>query len=452
MMSAPQSSHPTNLNPVIAIIGKPNVGKSTLFNRIIQERQSITTDEPGTTRDRLYAHSEWLTRPFLIVDTGGLTAKTGTFRQQITEQAKIAIAEADIIIFLVSARVVADENDLFIQKLLQKSKKPILLVVNKVDLPSTTIEVYEYLKYGFGEPLLISAEHGRGISQLLDEIVQQIKNLDYKTDEQHKLPLIVVAGRPNVGKSSIMNQLLKRNRSAVSAIKGTTTDAVMHPYAMQGRQYLLIDTAGISKTGHIKLNLERYSILKTQLMVERAHIILLVLDLSQELSNLDAKIAGLAFQANKPVIVISNKLDLWIKNHDVSSNYQSELVAKIRQRFKFLSNCQIGFFSALTGKNIYKIQEMILLVETQLERRIKPHTLNSVIAEIQLMNPPSHHQGGRLKIYFAQQIEAVTITFILFVNNPNFMHFSYLRYIKNQLRRIFGFEFVPINIIVRSKR
>ncbi|AOG60213.1 GTP-binding protein EngA [Spiroplasma helicoides] len=431
---------------VVAIVGRPNVGKSTLFNRIIKEKKAIVEDKPGVTRDRMYGKAEWLTRNFIIVDTGGITIQDTEFSAQIRMQAEIAMQEADVIIFTLDFREGITIEDEAVAKILYKTNKPVILVANKYDKKEKFDESYAFMSLGFGEPFLISSSHGIGIGDLLDKILEQLpKFAENNLDEETKLAIV---GRPNVGKSSLVNALVNEERMIVSDIAGTTIDSVDTKIKVDGKNYVIIDTAGMRKKGRIYETVEKYSYLRSMTSINKADIVLLMLDASVSISDQDTNIGGFAFEENKPIIIVGNKWDLVSKDSNTIKKKEEE----IKAYFKYLSYASIIFISAKEKKRINKIFDLVELVKTNIKKRIRTSILNEIFNRAQLINPAPNHNGGRLKIYYASQVEAYLPTFVLFVNNPSYVHFSYKRFLENQIRAQFDFSGVPISIIFRERK
>ncbi|ATQ35359.1 ribosome biogenesis GTPase Der [Mesoplasma entomophilum] len=431
---------------IVAIVGRPNVGKSSLFNRIIREKKSIVEDTPGVTRDRIYGTAEWLTREFIVIDTGGITLEDQPFAKEIKVQAEIAMEEADVIVFLLNHQEGLSDEDKMIAKILYKTKKPIVLAVNKYDKKTSNFDQYEYMSLGFGEPILISATHGIGTGDLLDDIIHQMpSNDEINKDNRTRVSII---GRPNVGKSSLVNSLIGEERMIVSDIPGTTLDAVDSVVKVNNIEYTLIDTAGIRKKSKIFQNVEKYSYLRSLTTINGSDVVLLMLDASVPISDLDTNIGGLAFEERKPIIIIANKWDL-------VENKEKEILKKedeIRAYFKYLAYAKILFVSAHDKTRITKIFTAVEDIRTALDKKIKTSVFNEVLNKAQLINPAPNFNGGRLKIYYGAQVEAYLPTFVLFVNNPDYVHFSYKRFLENQIRLQFGFEGVPMSIIFRERK
>ncbi|AEM68776.1 ribosome biogenesis GTPase Der [Mycoplasma putrefaciens] len=431
---------------IVAIVGRPNVGKSSLFNRIIKEKKSIVEDKPGVTRDRIYANAEWLTREFIVIDTGGITLKETEFAKEIKIQAEIALQEADVIIFVLDSQQGVTNEDKIVAKMLYKTKKPVIVVANKYDKKQTGIESYEYLSLGFGQAIMISSTHGIGIGDLLDKVVNLMpKN---QITNQDQITKIAIIGKPNVGKSSLINSLVGQERMIVSDLAGTTLDAVDTKFKYHQKDYLLIDTAGIRKKAKVYQGIEKYSYLRSLTTINNSDIVLLMIDASSPITDQDTNIGGLAFEEKKPIIIVANKWDL-VKNK------QEEIVKKeeeIRSYFKYLQYAKIIFISALDKTRIHKIMDAVEEIKQSLTTKIKTHVFNEILNRAQLINPAPEHNGGRLKIYYANQVDAYLPTFVLFVNNPNYLHFSYKRFLENQIRLQFEFEGVPINLIFRERK
>lgn len=425
----------------IAIVGKPNVGKSTLFNRIIKRNLSITDDESGVTRDRIYGTGTWLTKSFQIVDTGGLQVKDFVFKKAIEYQVKYAIKEANTIIFMVSSKDGLDSNDEYVAKILKKAtNKKIILVVNK----SESIKDYDnYYHFGFGKPFFISSSHGMGIGDLLDEITVN-DNYQEKIEETFKFCII---GRPNVGKSSLVNTILNDERIIVSDVEGTTRDSIDSYFKKDGESYTIIDTAGIKRKGKIKSNVEKFSYLRAKKAIARAQLAVLILDAYEDFSEIDEIIGGLIFSANIPSIIAINKWDKITKSNTTMNEY----IRKVRTKFKFLSWSPIVFVSALENKRINTLFQSIKEIREGLKKTIPSSSLNEVIHKSQMMSNTPKHSGGVLKITHATQVKGQIPTFILFCNNPDYLHFTYARYIENKIREAFGFDNIPITIYYKSK-
>ncbi len=433
------------IDGTVAIVGRPNVGKSTVFNRMLQERVSIVEDTPGVTRDRIYGDCQWLSKTYRLIDTGGIQIEDVPFQKEINAQVEIAIEEADVIIFLTDGRSGLTGDDEYISRLLRKSKKPVILAVNKIDDISKIDDIYEYYQLGIGDPIAISGVHGIGIGDLLDKVVELMP--EKQIDEYEGKIRFAVIGRPNVGKSSLTNAFLKQDRVIVSDIEGTTRDAIDTAFNANGKDYVVIDTAGIRKRGKIYENVEKYSVLRAKSAIERSDLALVLLDGSTGIIEQDKHVAGLAHEAKKGVIIVYNKWDLVDKDDKTMSNITKE----IRKQFVYLDYAPIAFVSAKQAKRIDTLLPLIDQVYENLNRRIRTNVLNEVILDAQLANPAKPHNGKKLKIYYASQVSTAPCTIVLFVNDPELMHFSYERYIENSLREAFDFTGVPIQIICRKK-
>lgn len=429
----------------VAIVGRPNVGKSTIFNRLIGERKSIVDDTPGVTRDRIYGTVEWLTQSFHIIDTGGIQIEDQPFSEEINIQVDIAIEEADVIIFITSAKEGVMTDDMAIARKLQKSNKPVVLAVNKADNQELQMAVYEFYSLGLGDPMTISGAHGIGLGDLLDKVIELMPKKELKPYEG--ITSFCVIGRPNVGKSSLVNAILKEDRVIVSNIEGTTRDAIDTPFKVDDKEYMIIDTAGIRKRGKIYENIEKYSILRAMNAIERSNVVLFVIDGELGIREQDKHVAGLAHEAGKGVIIVYNKWDTVDKDEKTMNAIEKE----IRAQFVYLDYAPIAFTSALTHSKVNKLIPLIDEVHDSCCMRIMTNVLNDVILDAQMMNPPKPHLGKQLKIYYASQVSVEPPTIVLFVNDPELLHFSYSRYIENKLREAFGFVGTPIRIIARKK-
>ncbi|NLI91745.1 MAG: ribosome biogenesis GTPase Der [Peptococcaceae bacterium] len=435
--------------PVVAIVGRPNVGKSTLFNRVVGGLVAIVENTPGVTRDRLYFDAEWLGRKFTLIDTGGIEFKDETtpLSTMMKQQAEIAVDEADVVLFLVDAKAKVTPDDEQIAKYLRKSGKPILLVANKVEnFTNFEVEAHEYLTLGFGDAIPVSAVHGMNIGDMLDTV---ISNLPENEDEDYDPDVVKIAviGRPNVGKSSIVNMLLGEERVIVSDIPGTTRDAIDTPFTYEDRNYVLIDTAGIRRKKKIAEVTENYSVIRSFRAVDRADVVLMVIDAVEGVTDQDKRIVGYAHEQGKGLILIINKWDLITKDDKTLNKYEKE----IREELAFVGYAPTQFVSAKTGQRINKIMDLVEFVAEQTSRRVLTSTLNSQLREWVHLNPPPSDKGKRLKILYATQQGVQPPTFIFFVNDPELVHFSYRRYLENQLRKNFGFEGSPIHIIMRKR-
>ena len=434
--------------PTVAIIGKPNVGKSTFFNYIVGSRISIVEDTPGVTRDRVYAETNWRGREFTVIDTAGIEPESeDIIISQMREQAKIAIEIADVIIFLTDVKQGVTAADQEIALMLKKSKKPVVLVCNKADnMSRDKNEIYEFYNLGIGEPYPISAANALGIGDVLDAIFEKLPEKKAGEDEDDRIRVAVI-GKPNVGKSSLINKILGQNRTIVSSIAGTTRDAIDTEYQNQYGKYVLIDTAGIRRKSKVKESIEKFSIMRTLLAIERADVCLMMIDANEGVTDQDAKIAGEAHEAGKGVIIVVNKWDEYEKETGTLEKYKKEVYNKL----SYLSYAPIIFISAKTGQRVDKLFTMINNVAEQNSMRISTSVLNQVINEaIALVQPPTD-KGRRLKILYATQVSTKPPTFVIFVNNKELFHFSYERYLVNQIRKEFGLVGTPIRIISREK-
>ena len=430
---------------VVAIVGRANVGKSTIFNRMVGERISIVEDVAGVTRDRIYAKASWLTKEFSVIDTGGIELENASFTTQIKMQAEIAIEEADVIVFVVNGREGITKEDEYVARLLQKSRKPIILVVNKIDDNQFRDYIYEFYALGVGDPIPVSGSHGIGIGDLLDQIINQLDLQDEETNEDEISFSII--GRPNVGKSSLTNAILGEERVIVSNIEGTTRDAIDTPFVKDGQKYRVVDTAGMRKKGKVYENIEKYSILRALTSIEKSDVILVVIDGETGIREQDKHVAGYAHEEGKGVVIVYNKWDLVDKDEKTMQKKQKE----IYEQFKYLDYARIVFTSAKTGQRVDQIFPLIQESYENSRKRVQTSVLNDVLVDAQLMNPTTTFNGGRLKIFYANQVAVCPPTFVLFSNDPQYLHFSYKRYLENRLREAFGFEGTPIHIICRKR-
>lgn len=431
--------------PLVAIVGRPNVGKSTFFNRIVGQRISIVEDTPGVTRDRLYADAEWCGHSFTLIDTGGLEIKSeDVMWSHIRAQAQIAVETADVIVFMLDGKTGLTHEDYEVAAYLRKSRKPILLVVNKLDNNEQHL-LYDFYELGLGEPIGISAGQAKGLGDVLDEIVKLTGK--YETEEKEEALKIAVVGKPNAGKSSLVNKLLGYDRVIVSDIAGTTRDAIDTRIKIGDKEYILIDTAGIRRKRSVEEDLEQYSVMRSLGAVRRADVCLIVIDSSEELSEQDVKIAGYAHEQGKPSVVVMNKWDVVEKDTYTIEKYNR----KLKEELKFMDYFIPTYVSAKTGK---RVDNLIKLAERAYEnasRRVSTGLLNDVLREAILTNEPPSKNGKRLKIYYVTEVSANPPTFVIFVNDDTLMHFSYRRYLENALRRSFDFEGTPIRLIIRNK-
>ncbi|NBI30455.1 ribosome biogenesis GTPase Der [Chengkuizengella marina] len=432
--------------PIVAIVGRPNVGKSTIFNRIVGERVAIVEDKPGITRDRIFANAEWLDKQFSVIDTGGIEISEDEITQSIKAQAELAIEEADVIIFMVDVKSGITPSDSEVANLLFRSKKPVVLAVNKVDNLERENEIYEFYSLGFGDPFPISGSHGLGIGDLLDKVVDSFPDQDEKEYEEDVIKVSLI-GRPNVGKSSMVNAILGEKRVIVSNQAGTTRDAIDTPFEKDGQKYVFIDTAGMRKRGKVYETTEKYSVMRAMRAIERSDVVLIVINAEEGIIEQDKHIAGYADEAGKAAILLVNKWDAVEK----SDKTLQEFTTKIREQFQFMSYAPILFVSAKTQQRLHKLMPMVDFVADQHALRIPTHALNDVISDAVAMNQPPIDKGKRLRINYATQVSIKPPKFVLFVNDPALMHFSYKRYIENRIRASFNFEGTPIQIFLRRK-
>ncbi|MBE6134374.1 MAG: ribosome biogenesis GTPase Der [Erysipelotrichaceae bacterium] len=431
---------------LVAIVGSPNVGKSTVFNRIIGERHAIVDDEAGITRDRLYGNAEWMGHKFALVDTGGIETANRPFQEQIRMQATLAIDEADIIVFLCDGRVGVTRDDMLVAKMLRKINKPIILAINKIDEGTHISDINEFYSLGLGEPMAVSGAHGIGIGDLLNKIVSYVKEDTEELDEG--VVTFSLVGRPNVGKSSLVNAILNQDRVIVSDISGTTRDSIDTPFVREGKKYNVIDTAGLKKRGKIYESIDKFSAIRALKAIERSEIVLLVIDGKEGITDQDKHVISYATDLHKAIIIVVNKWDIVDKNTNTMSDYTKI----IREEYKFLRYAPVVFVSALKKQRIDTLFEMLDLVHNAYYTRIKTSLLNDLLQDAQILNQTPDFNGGRLKIYYGNQVTVGPPTIVLFVNNPEFMHFSYERYIENRLRETFNFEGTPIKIILRERK
>ncbi|EAD5654717.1 ribosome biogenesis GTPase Der [Listeria monocytogenes] len=433
--------------PVVAIVGRPNVGKSTIFNRIVGERVSIVEDVPGVTRDRIYNSAEWLGKEFNIIDTGGIDLSDEPFLEQIRAQAEIAIDEADVIIFITNGREGVTDADEQVAKILYRSNKPIVLAINKVDNPEMRDQIYDFYSLGFGEPYPISGSHGLGLGDMLDAV-----RAHFPKEEEEEYPEDTVKfsliGRPNVGKSSILNALLGEDRVIVSDIAGTTRDAIDTTYTFDGQDYVMIDTAGMRKRGKVYESTEKYSVLRAMRAIERSDVVLVVINAEEGIREQDKRIAGYAHDAGRAIIIVVNKWDA-INKDEKTINVWTE---DIREQFQFLSYAPIVFVSAKTKQRLNNLFPLINQVSDNHSLRVQSSMLNDVISDAVAMNPSPMDKGKRLKIFYTTQVAVKPPTFVVFVNDPELMHFSYERFLENRIREAFPFEGTPIRVIARKRK
>ncbi|MEG0823296.1 MAG: ribosome biogenesis GTPase Der [Erysipelotrichaceae bacterium] len=433
------------INGIVAIVGRPNVGKSTIFNRIIGERKSIVEDTPGVTRDRIYGKAEWLTKEFRVIDTGGIQLENQAFKKEIEMQVEIAIEEADTILFLVNGKEGLSKDDEYIARMLYKCNKEIILAVNKIDDFSKLDALYEFYSLGLGDPIAVSGEHGIGTGDMLDAIVNSFKKDSF--NEYNGMTKFAVIGRPNVGKSSLVNAILKQDRVIVSNVEGTTRDAIDTPFIREDKEYVVIDTAGIRKRGKVFESIEKYSVLRAMSAIERSDVVLFLIDGESGIREQDKHVAGYAHEAGKGVIIVYNKWDTVEKDETTMAKVEKT----IREQFLYLAYAPIAFVSALNKQRIQTLLPLIDRVHDNSALRIATNVLNEVILDAQLMTPPPMVSGKRLRIYYASQVSTCPPTFILFVNDPELLHFSYKRFIENRLRESFGFEGTTLRIMARER-
>ncbi len=435
------------MRPIVAIVGRPNVGKSTLFNKLVGRRVSIVEDTPGVTRDRIYAEVEWLNKYFTVIDTGGIEPKSDEIiLSKMRQQAELAMETAHVILFVVDGKNGLTPQDREIAVMLRKTKKPLLLVVNKVDNRDLPADFYDFYELGLGEPLPISGVNGLGIGDLLDEVVAYFpENLDMEYSDD--VTKVAIVGKPNAGKSSILNRLLGEERVIVSPIAGTTRDAIDTYKEIAGKKYLFIDTAGVRRKSKIDENIEKYSVIRSYTAIERADVVLMVIDANEGISEQDSKIAGMAHDEGKCIVVVVNKWDLLEKDNDSIKNYTKQ----IRDELPFMMYAPIIFISTLTGQRFGQIKEKIDYVVEQASKRVPTGLLNDVIGEAVMLNQPPSDKGKRLKVYYATQVGVKPPTFTIFVNSLELFHFSYQRYLENKIRENFGFEGTPLVVKRREK-
>jgi len=435
--------------PIVAIVGRPNVGKSTLFNVLAGDRISIVKDTPGVTRDRIYAECTWLNHQFTLIDTGGIEPDSkDIILSQMREQAQIAIDTADVIMFLTDVRQGLVDADSKVADMLRRSNKPVVLVVNKVDAYQKMLpDVYEFYNLGIGDPIAVSAASRLGIGDLLDAVVSHFKPGTDEVQEDER-PRIAVVGKPNVGKSSIINKLLGENRVIVSDIAGTTRDAIDTTIKRNGKEYVLIDTAGLRRKNKIKEELERYSIIRTVAAVERADVVVLVIDATEGITDQDSKIAGIAHERGKGIIIAVNKWDAVPNKDDKTVNKFS---AKIRETLAFMPYAEILYVSAETGQRLPKLFEYIDVVLENQNLRVSTGVLNEIMMEAVAMQQPPSDKGKRLKLFYMTQVAVKPPTFVIFVNDKELMHFSYTRYLENQIRNAFGFRGTSLKFLIRER-
>lgn len=434
--------------PIVAVIGRPNVGKSTLFNRLTKTKTSIVDDTPGVTRDRIYGDVEWLNHKFTLIDTGGIEPDSNDIiLSQMRRQAEAAIEAADVIIFLVDVKTGLTDADTHVANMLRRSHKPVVLAVNKVDdMNSQMLGVYEFYNLGLGEPIPVSSGQALNFGDMLDQVVKYFPAQENEQEDDDKIRVAII-GKPNVGKSSLVNKIVGEERVIVSNIAGTTRDSVDTEVTIDGQDYVLIDTAGIRRKSKIKESIEKYSIIRTIAAIERADIVLILIDAEEGITDQDTKIAGMAHEAGKGCIVVVNKWDAIEKNDKTMNAYLKD----ITNQLAYMQYAPCMFISALTGQRIPKMFEMIHAIAQTQTQRISTGLLNDVLYEAMAMNQPPSDKGKPLKIFYMTQVSVKPPTFVLFVNDKELMHFSYQRYIENQMREAFGFKGTPLRFIVREK-
>lgn len=432
--------------PVVALVGRPNVGKSTIFNRIIKSRIAIVEDKPGVTRDRIYSKAEWMGHEFILIDTGGITLDSGEIEEQIKAQAEIAIDEADVIVMLGDVTNHLTNMDETIAKMLYRTKKPVILAINKADNPEQRTDIYDFYSLGFGDPIPVSGTHGTGVGDLLDAIVSKFGD-KANQHEDDKIRFSVI-GRPNVGKSSLVNAILGEERVIVADMEGTTRDAIDTSFKRDNKEYTIVDTAGIRRRGKVYEKTEKYSVLRAVSAIENSDITLLVLDASTGIREQDKHVAGYAHDAGRGVIIVVNKWDLPEKNSTSVKDFEKV----IRQEFQYLDYAPIIFVSAKTGQRVPEIIKLVDEVHDNQNRRIKSSVLNDLLLEATRITPTPLVNGKRLRIYYMTQVSANPPTFVVFVNDPELLHFSYKRFLINQLRQNFDFKGTPIKILARKRK
>ena len=436
------------MKPIVAVVGRPNVGKSTLFNKLAGKRVSIVKDTPGVTRDRIYADAEWLNHTFRIVDTGGIEPKTDdVLLKYMRSQAELAIDTADVIIFVTDAKAGLTDADAEVGNMLRKSHKPVVVAVNKLDNMVDITPIYEFYELGLGDPMPISAEQGQGIGDLLDEVVKLFPEDAEASEDEEELLKVAVIGKPNAGKSSLINRLLGEERVIVSDIAGTTRDAIDTQVEYEGKKYIFIDTAGIRRQSRVNEDIERYSVIRAVSSVERCDVAVIMIDAAAGITEQDAKIAGLAHDNGKAAVVAVNKWDAVEKDDKTIYRFQEQ----VDQVLSFMPYAQKLFISAKTGQRVNKLFEAVEMVAANHAKRVPTGVLNDVLYEAMAVNQPPSDKGRRLKIYYMTQVGVKPPTFVIFVNDKELMHYSYTRYIENRLRENFGFEGTPLKFIIRER-
>lgn len=432
--------------PIVAVVGRPNVGKSTFFNKMAGRRVSIVDDMPGVTRDRVYVDVEWCGRAFTLVDTGGMELKSDdSMWRHIKRQAELAVDLADVILFFTDGKAGVTPGDHDIADFLRKTKKPVVLAVNKIDGPDSSA-MYDFYELDMGDPVAVSAEQSLGLGDLLDEVVARFGDADLATDDGEMLKIAVV-GKPNSGKSSLVNRILGYERVIVSSVAGTTRDAIDTPFEYEGRRYMLIDTAGIRKKARVEEDVEYYSVVRSIAAIRRADVVLIMVDAVEGFTEQDVKIAGLVHEAGKPGIIVMNKWDAVEKDEST----MNRITAGLKQDLKFMDYFYVRYISALSGQRVSTVLPAVDEVYAHTSQRVTTGLLNDVIGDAITVNPPPTHNGKRLKIFYCTQVGTNPPSFVVFVNDPKLMHFSYRRYLENSLRKSFDFSGTPIRITVRAK-
>jgi GTPase len=431
---------------IVAIVGSPNVGKSSLFNRIIGQRKAITDDVPGLTRDRLYAKTEWLTRSFNLVDTGGIEITNRPFQEQIRFQAEIAIEQADVILYVVDGRRGVTNDDRFVANKLYRSNKPIVLVVNKIDDGQLLYDVNDFYQLGLGQPYAVSSLHGIGVGDILDQVIAHLPPTSESRTDDGTIHMAMI-GRPNVGKSSLVNAMLQQERVIVSPIEGTTRDAIDTPFEWNEQLFNVIDTAGLKKRGSIFESIDKYAALRSLRAIDRCDVAIVVIDADLGLTEQDKHVAGYAFQANRAIVVVINKWDLRKKG----DRDPQKVIKDLKTLMPFLEFATFLVMSAIQNPSMDSLLKAVVISYRNFSRRITTSPLNDLLVNAQLMNQTPDFNGGRLRIYYGEQVSVKPPTFVLFVNDVHFMHFSYQRYVENRIRETFDFEGSPIKIILRKK-